>query len=198
LERFLKQCLIIKKVLDVIIVIAGLEGSGKDSVGRELARRLGYRFYSLGDIWGEMAHERGLSLQEFNALCEEDESLDRKIDQYQKGLGRNEDNFVMVSRMGAHFIPHAFKVFLDAELDERARRVFQDLENRKDEHYSDVKETRAALKKLQAGNEKRYQKLYGINPYDRKMYDLVVDATKIGIMEVVDEIMGALREAGKI
>jgi cytidylate kinase len=182
----------------MIIVIAGLEGSGKDSVGREIARRMNYRFYSLGDVWGEMAHKRGVSLQEFNRLCEEDESADRKIDQYQKELGSNEDNFVIVARMGVHFIPHAFKVFLDADLDERARRVFQDIRNRKDESYSSPEETRTALKRIQAGNERRYQKLYGFNPYDRKLYDLVVDTTRIGIMEVVDKIMAALKKAGKI
>ncbi len=182
----------------MIIAICGEAGSGKDSAGRELARRLGYRFYSIGDIWGEMAHKRGLSLEEFNRLCEGDESADREIDRYQKELGRKDDNFVIVGRMSAHFIPHAFRVFLKVDPKEGVRRVLQDLKNRKDEHYSSAEEAGKALQAIQAGNEKRYLRLYGVNPFDQKGYDLVIDTTRIGIDKVVDLIMAGMAERNGI
>ncbi len=182
----------------MIIVICGEAGSGKSSVGREVARKLGYKFYAIGDIRREMALKRGMSLAEFNKLGESEDFTDREVDRYQEGLGKKEDNFVMVGRTSAHFIPHAFKVFLDADLDERARRVFQDSRNRKEESYSSVEEARKAIVERRESDEGRYRKYYGINPFDKKGYDLVVDATKIGIGEVVDKVMVALRKAGKI
>jgi cytidylate kinase len=182
----------------MIIAICGEAGSGKSSVGRGLARRLGYRFYSAGDIRREMALKRGMSLAEFNKLGESEDFTDREVDRLQEELGRKEDNFVVIGRTSAHFIPHAFKVFLDAELEERARRVFKDSQNRKEESYSSLGEAREAIIERRKSDEGRYRKYYGINPFDKKGYDLVVDTTRIGIGEVVDKIMAALREAGKI
>lgn len=173
----------------MIIAICGEAGSGKNSVGKELAKRLGYKFYSVGDLRREMARKRGLSIEEFNKLGESEEFTDKEIDKFQEELGKKEDNFVIVGRTSAHFIPHAFKVFLDAELEERARRVFQDSVNRQEESYSSIEEAKEAIKKRRESDERRYRKYYGINPFDRTGYDLVIDATRIGIEEVVDRIM---------
>ena len=182
----------------MIISICGLEGSGKDTVGKELARRLGHKFYSIGDLFGEMAKKKGMGLVEYHEYCERDDIGDREVDKYQEELGEKDDNFVIVSRLGAHFIPHAFKVLLKVELEEGTRRIFQDLKNRHDESYSNLEETRESIKKRQKSNEKRYMKLYRVNPYDEKGYDLVIDTTHITAMEVVEQILGELRKTGKI
>jgi cytidylate kinase len=182
----------------MIIAICGEAGSGKSSVGRELAHRLGYRFFSVGDLRRAMARKRGLSLAEFNKLGEKEAFTDKEADKLQEELGKKEDNFVIVGRTSAHFIPHAFKVFLDADLDERAKRVFQDSKNREEERYSSVEEAREAILERRRSDEMRYRKYYGINPFDKKGYDLVIDNTKIGISEVVDLIMAELRKRGKI
>lgn len=182
----------------MIIAICGEAGSGKNSVGRELAQRLGYKFYSMGDLRREMARKRGLSLAEFNKLGEEQDFTDKEVDRFQEELGRKEDNFVIIGRTSAHLIPHAFKVFLDADIEERTRRVFQDSKNRKEERYSSLEEAREAIVERRRSDEVRYRKYYGINPFDKKGYDLAIDNTKIGISEVVDLIMAELRKRGKI
>lgn len=182
----------------MIIAICGEAGSGKSSVGKELARRLGYKFYSMGDIRREMALKRGMSLGDFNRLGESEDFTDREVDRFQEELGRNKDNFVVVGRTSAHFIPHAFKVFLDADMEERARRILQDSKKREEESYSSLEEARKAIIERRKSDEGRYRKYYGINPFDKKGYDLVVDTTRIGIGEVVDKIMAALRKSGKI
>lgn len=182
----------------MIITICGEAGSGKSSVGRELARRLGYRFYSIGDVRREMALKRGMSLAEFNRLGEREDFTDREVDGFQEELGKKEDNFVIIGRTSAHFIPHAFKLFLDADLDERARRVLQDSGNREEETYSSLEEAREAIRERRKSDELRYRKYYGINPFDKKGYDLVIDTTRISIGEVVDKILDVLRKSGNI
>jgi cytidylate kinase len=182
----------------MIIAICGEAGSGKSSVGRELAQRLGYEFYSAGDLRRAMARKRGISIAELNVIGEKEGFTDKEVDKIQEELGRSEDNFVIIGRTSAHFIPHAFKVFLDADLDERARRVFQDSKNREEERYSSLEEAKEAIVKRRESDEMRYRKYYGINPFDKKDYDLVIDNTKIGISEVVDLIMAELRKRKKI
>src|SRR5689334_16245543 len=96
----------------MIISITGAPGTGKTSVGKLLAKRLGYNFYSVGDLRGKMAMERGLTIDELNKLGEKDASTDTMADDYQRELGRKEDNFIIEGRLSWHFIPHSFKVFL--------------------------------------------------------------------------------------
>ncbi|MCK5614279.1 cytidylate kinase family protein [Candidatus Pacearchaeota archaeon] len=182
----------------MIIAINGLEGSGKDTVAKLLAKELDFKFYSMGDLFGKLAREKGMTLVEYHRHCETDDNGDREVDEYQETLGKKEDNFVIVGRMSAHFIPHAFKVFLSVDIDEGARRVHQDLGNRPDEHYSSVTETRESILERRKSNEKRYMDLYKINPFQESMYDLVVDTTKIPAREVVEQILTALRKAGKV
>lgn len=182
----------------MIIAICGEPGSGQSSVGKELAKRLGYRFYSIGDMRGKMARERGMTIEELNRLGEREDFTDKEVDDFQEKLGKKEDNFVVVGRTSAHFIPHSFKVLLKAELGVRAQRVFQDSVNREDESYSSAGEAGKAITERMESDKRRYRKHYGINPFDEKLYDIVVDTTRIGINEVVDRIMDKMREAGKI
>ena len=178
----------------MIIAIGGFSGSGKDTVGKEIARRLGYRFYSVGSIRREMARKRGMTLEEFNELGERGEFTDREPDEYQAELGKREDNFVILGRTSAHFIPHAFKVLLKVEPGEAARRILQDIKNRHEEPYSSLEETRKAVIKRDDCDRKRYLKYYGVDPYDESGYDLVIDTTRITAMQVVELI---LKEIGK-
>ena len=167
-------------------------------MARLLASKLGYRFYSIGNLFGKLAQDRGMTLVEYHRHCETDDKGDKEVDDYQKALGRKEDNFVIVGRMSAHFIPHAFKVFLTVGIDEGARRVFQDIGNRSDEHYSSVGEAQESMLKRRKSNEKRYMELYKVNPFQESMYDLVIDTTKIPAVEVVEMVLETLRKTKRI
>ena len=56
----------------MIITISGIPGSGKTTVGRMLAEKLGYKFYSIGDLRGKMAMERGMTIDQLNELGKTD------------------------------------------------------------------------------------------------------------------------------
>ena len=173
----------------MIVVVCGEAGSGKSSVGIRLAKRLGYKYYSIGDVRRKMARDRGMTIEEFNKLGESEDFTDREVDRFQEELGKKEDNFVIVGRTSAHFIPHAFKVYLKADLDERARRILQDTPNRKEEKHASLEEARESILRRHRSDEKRYMKYYGINPFKEDDYDLVIDTTRIGIDGVVELIL---------
>lgn len=169
-----------------------MPGSGKTTVAKLLAKKLGMKYYYVGGILREMARERGLTFNEFYKLGEKDPSIDKEVDEYQKKLGEREDNFIIQGRTSFHFIPHSIKVFLEVDLKEGARRVFKDVqENPKErnEPYKSVEETLEGLKERVKSEKKRYKKYYGIDHYDKSHYDFIIDTTNIPAEQVADKII---------
>lgn len=172
----------------MIITISGMPGSGKSTVGKVLAKRLGYKFYSMGDLRGKMAMDRGLTIDELNELGRQEDWTDREVDEYQTKLAKKEDNFVIDGRVSFYFIPNSFKIFLIADLSEAARRVFKN--QRPDEGKVDtVQELEQRMRNRIKQDDFRYKKYYGIDFQDQHNFDLVLDTTGSNIDETVDKIM---------
>ena len=178
----------------MIITISGTPGSGKGTVGRLLAQRLGYRFYSMGDIRRKYAQDRGMSIEELNEISEKDPASDNLVDEYQEKIGEREDKIVIDSRLGFHFIPHSFKIFLDADERTRAQRIMND--SRSSEKYKSIEDAVQGLRKRQESDEKRYKNLYNANPYDKKSvgYDLIVDTSENKPEELVEMILKGIKK----
>ena len=184
----------------MIIAIAGVPGSGKTSVSRILADHFGWPCYSIGELRGKMAQERGMTLNEFNALGEKESFTDTEVDDYQKHLGETEDNFVVEGRLTWHFIPHAFKVLLTCDPHEAATRIFSarhDPKEKRDDEilYDCIEQTERITEERMASDERRYQKYYGVNYLDPSHYDLVVDTTSLpGPEATAEEILKAIEK----
>ena len=178
----------------MILTISGVPGSGKTSVGKILAERLGMPFYSVGGLRGKMALEQGLTVDELNAKGETDKSTDEPVDEYQKQLGQKEDNFVIEGRLSWHFIPHSFKVFLDCEPTEAARRILASKSERPDEDLpTEVEEARLWLEKRKTSDMLRYQTYYGLDYTDKRNFDLAIDTTPLkSARETADLVFAAL------
>lgn len=180
----------------MIITISGTPGSGKSTVGRLLAKRLGYHFYSMGDVRGKMATDRGMTIDELNELGKTEDWTDRDVDEYQTKLGAIEDNFVIDSWAGFHFIPHAFKVFLAVDPVIAGERVFKN--QRPDEPpVTSPTEAAAMLTKRLAETDARFQKYYDFSCQDRSRFDLVIDTTTQSPEETIKTILASLPENKK-
>ena len=169
------------------ITISGIVGSGKSTISRMLSERLGCDCFSVGKIMREMAVERGLTLQEFTEVAKGDKGIDFELDNRQKALNSDGKKFVMDSRLGFHFIPDSFKVFLKVDLDTAARRIFK--ANRGGEKYSDIGECLKFLKKRVDAEKIRYKQCYDIDFPCEDKFDLVMDTTGKNPDEIVGEIL---------
>lgn len=176
----------------MIITISGRAGSGKSTVGKLLAKKLNFKHYSMGDLQRQIAKEKGISLLELGKLEEKDASIDKDLDRKQKELGEKEDNFVIDGRLSAFFIPKAFKVFLDADEKERAKRILKDL--REEEKNKDIKETLETMKKREASENKRFKIYYGFDCYNKSKYDLIINTTNLRPEEVVKKILDIINK----
>lgn len=179
----------------MIIAISGKAGSGKSTVARLLASKLGLRHYSIGDIMREMAREKGMTLVELNKKAETDITIDEELDGRLKKFGKG-DNFVIDGRLTAFFIPYAdVKIFLDADEEVRAGRIMKD--KRAVEKGEDLRQTLENVKLREASEKKRYRQYYGVDYHDKKLYDFVVDTTNLGAEDVVREIIKFIQKGKK-
>lgn len=171
------------------VAISGTAGSGKSTVAKMLAKKLGYRHYSMGDFQREIAKEKGLTIVELGELEKKDPSIDKMVDDRQKRLGIEKDDFVIDAWLAPYFIPDSFKVYMDADIKERAKRITK---KREAEAYHDPADAVKAIAKRETTNRDRWIKFYGYDFMDRKNYDLFIDTTGKSVENVTDIILKKL------
>lgn len=177
----------------MIITISGMPGSGKSSVGKLLAKMLGMKRYYMGGMRREMAREKGMTLAELNRIGEKEDWTDKEVDEYQKELGKKEDNFVIEGRTSFFLIPNSVKVFLEVDEKVGAARILKDLRETGDKRNEGVEknleEVESSMKQRIGSDIKRYKKYYGVDITDRSHYDLIINTTKLTVEQVVGKII---------
>lgn len=175
------------------ITIAGDLGSGKSTVRNILAKELSYDKFSIGDFMGDMAMKRNITLLELSKLAETDKSIDIELDKTQVEFGKSHDEFVLDARLGWHFIPDSFKVYLKVDPDEAAKRIYND--KREDETENTSKEaTKQNIITRKQSEKKRYKEYYGLNYDAPENFDIIIDTTNISPQEVANKIIEASKK----
>ncbi len=165
-----------------IITLSGKPGSGKSSTADKVAELLSYTRYSSGDMVRALIRRQGITLAEFNRRAASDHVMDQEIDEELRRL-RDEQDIVIDSRLGFYWIPESFKVYLDLDIEVATARIFKDAVS----NVGRANETTAAATigdvKMQVQTRlntevRRFRSMYGINPYDTKHYDLVINTSR--------------------
>ncbi len=179
-----------------IITIAGKLGSGKSSTAKKLAEILEYKHFSTGDFFRSIANERGISTVELNKAAETDLSVDKEVDERSTKIGETENNVVLDSRLGFHFIPNSFKVFLELDPNIAAQRILEDKKNNPNRQLETADDFNTKENILSSISERlileknRYKELYGIeNNSAPENFDFIIDTEKIPLEGVVEKII---------
>ena len=157
----------------MIITLTGKPCSGKSSVGRLFAKKYGFEFISTGDMVREIAAKQGktiLELQKDNGVFKIDHEVDSKTEHL--GKTRINENIIIDSRLAWHFIPKAFKVFIDVDWDIAGNRLFE--AHREEEKVSTPTQAKKLLKERWFVENNRYEELYSTSNLNLDNYDLVV------------------------
>ena len=181
----------------MIISISGEAGSGKSTIAKILAAKLGFQRYYIGGIRRDMAKKKGMTLAEYNKLGETDPATDKEVDKFQKQLGETEDNFIIEGRTSWYFIPHSLKIYLDVDEKVGAERIFNDLKKNEkrneDNNLNSAEDVLKSNRERKKSDNKRYRKYYGIDAYNKVNYDLAIDTTDKSPKKVVKKILNFIK-----
>jgi predicted cytidylate kinase len=173
------------------VVFNGDLGSGKSTVSTLLAQRLGIRRISVGDLYREMARQRGLTALELNLHAELDDKIDHYVDQLQNDIAQSGETLVVDSRLAWFFFHDALKVHLVTDPEIAADRVV----GRKPdavEQYTSATEARQRLGERSESERARFLARYGADKTRLHNYDLVCDSSRATPEEIVDRIVETL------
>lgn len=165
-----------------IITLSGKPGSGKSSTADRVAEMLSYARYSSGESVRNLLKKQKITLGEFNKHAEANPEVDHKIDEQLRGL-REQNDIVIDSRLGFYWIPESFKVYLDLDSDVAVARIFRDANFNAQRSSSgeggiDMNDVMDQVSERMQSERRRFKKLYGVNPYDIKNFDLVIDTSR--------------------
>jgi predicted cytidylate kinase len=185
---------------DMIITIAGLPGAGKTSVAKELAKRLGFSYISVGEIRGQMAIDRGITIDELNNMgTDSDVTADSK----QIAMAKSKDNAILEGRISWHLIPDSFKILITVDPKEGARRIFAeqqaDPKVRADERrYESAEDAERYLAERVKNDCSRMYDLYGVENFvEPAHFDFVLDTTpSSGPEQNADRIIEEMKKRG--
>ena len=167
---------------------------GRNAV-RPRKERYGYEVYSTGSIQRALASEMGLTTLEMNELMFTDVKYDRLIDNKVLSLSRNaiDKTIVFDSRMAWKFAENSIKVFLTIDPLEAASRVLH-TRNNSVESYSSIYEAKEMLIRRSQLENERFKKIYNVDIFDYRNYDLVLDTTYISSDTACDIIYRVFME----
>ncbi len=153
----------------MLITVSGLPGSGKTTVARLVSRTLGLRHVYAGDVFRKEAERRGLTLEAFSRLAEQDHEIDRTLDADMLAVARDGD-VVLEGRLAGFMAARdglpALKVRLEASEEVRTERIAK-------RENSALETVRTRLREREASDARRYRAIYGFDYYDRSLYDVV-------------------------
>jgi len=178
------------------ITISGMPGAGKSTIRKILAKKLKLKQIGIGDYVRELAKKAHEPLIKY--VKSDVPKLQDKLKQWQEKLNKK-DNFILDSRVGFLFVD-GIHIFLKVNPIIGAVRIFhQRRSNEISASYNNalLKQYIKEVKKRISLEKKMYKRMYNINFYDKKYYDLIIDTTTLTIDEVVDKILSFIRRRKK-
>lgn len=171
----------------MIITISGLHGTGKSTIGKLIAQRMNLKYYSTGQAFRDLAKEMKMTLEEFTDYVEENPDVDKKLDNKiieiaQKG------NIIIDSQLSAYILDSIaqFKILLTCPLELRVKRM---AERDKTSYENKLNETIIR----EESELERFEKLYRIDLNNVKIYNLILETENLTVEEIVEKIIGLLK-----
>lgn len=174
---------------NLVIVIGGPPGAGSSTVAKAVAKKLGMKFFSAGDLHKSMFKgwknkEAMAALEVWKTKIGSSEKTHRERDELIRKIAK-EGDIVICTKLGIHFLADLStrKIWLDAPLSVRAKRTAK----------RDKVTVEDALKQISLREDMErisWKKIYGFDYFDQKNEaDLVIDTSKLTVKKIVDDVL---------
>jgi len=182
----------------MIITISGTAGSGKSTVAKSLVEKLDAERIYVGGVRRELARSKGMTIGELNEYAlthpETDVEVDNKAALRARELESMGELVIVEGRVQYHFLPESIKIFIKVDIDEAAKRIWKDLQDkerrlRRNEANYDLETMKKKISERDENDAQRFLKYYKIDHRDESQYDLVIDSTNLSVEEVVGKIL---------
>ena len=170
----------------MIITIGGLAGSGTTTAADVLSKKLDVPFISAGNIFRDMAEERGMSLIEFSKFAENNTAIDIELDKRQAKIAKESKDLIIEGRLSAHFVEADLRIWLLAPLDVRAKRVC----TRESKSMEIAKEEIRIREKSEV---LRYLDIHNIDINNFDIYDLILNTNSFNPDSIAEVILTTLK-----
>lgn len=172
------------------IAVAGPACSGKTVGAKAIAKTFGLRYIGAGEVFRIAAKERGVPLQEFSAIREKeiDYDIDKKTLEF-----AIQGNCVLDGRLVAWVAGDwaDVKIYYECPIDIRSGRAVKRDKISKEE-------VNEIIQKRDVEDNKKYVGLYGVDSFDKSIYDIIIDNEKISKEEseriVIEKVKNFLKD----
>jgi predicted cytidylate kinase len=171
------------------IILSGLAGAGKSSVGKALAEQLGFTFYPAGSYAREEAEKRGITIQELQIQLKDEPNFDRQLDNQLIEWGQRTDGWVMDYRLGFALLPEATSIYLTVEDAEAVHRISAASRAKEFSGDESTEDMLASIRERNENMRSRLKGLYQVDFTDRSQYDHVISTDDKTINEIIDDII---------
>ncbi|MDW8043661.1 MAG: cytidylate kinase family protein [Nitrososphaerota archaeon] len=181
----------------LVVLISGQAATGKSTLGRALARRLGVRYYSGGDALMRLARRMGYDAKgrkwwdtpegmKFLAEREANFDFDKMVDQELMRIAE-ERPAVIDSWVLPWLMDEGYKIWLKASLEVRAKRLAK-------RGRMSYEEAQRVLREREERNRALYREIYGIRwGEDLEPFHLVLDTSSLSKDDVLRIALTAVR-----
>ncbi len=165
--------------MPLVVTMSGLHGTGKSTYAKVLAEEFKLRYVSAGQLFRDIAKEKGVSMELLIQITANDPEIDHLIDERTKREAEKGDVILEGQLAGWMAGDKAgLKIFLTAPEEVRIRRIAE-------RDSVEFEKAKAQTVLRDKAEREKYKKYYNIDITDISIYDLVMDTSLLPLEESI-------------
>jgi cytidylate kinase len=161
----------------LVITVSGSASTGKSTAAKAIAEKFGLEYISAGKVSRGIAAERGMTLENFSAVreAEVDYEIEKRTLMYAIRGG-----CVIDARLSGWVAGKwaDVKIFFECSLPVKAKRIAK-------RDGITAEEAKKNIEGRDREDNKKYMSLYGVDQFDKSIYDIIIDNDNLTLKEVM-------------